>query len=55
MSEPQNSEAESVKLDDVQLDAAVGGATISAIIPCIKTVRTIVPCVKTVSTSTSTI
>lgn len=42
-----------VKLDDTQLDAAVGGATFSAVTvsdPCSKVVRTIVPCVKVVKT-----
>lgn len=42
-----------VKLDETQLDAAVGGATLSAISagnPCMKVVRTIVPCVKVVRT-----
>ena len=42
-----------VKLDETQLDAAVGGATLSMVgisDPCVKVVRTIVPCVKVVRT-----
>lgn len=49
MSKPEHSESESGRLDDVQLEAAVGGATIGSIVPCVKT-RSIVPCVKTAPT-----
>ena len=43
-------DSEPTKLDDVQLDAAVGGATVAdtstrVIIPCVKV---IIPCVKVV-------
>ena len=52
MTKQTNPETAQGKLDDTQLDAAVGGITDSSIIPCFKTVSGIIPCIKTPRTVT---
>jgi hypothetical protein len=54
MSDVKNTPEDSVRLNEAELDAAVGGATTISLIPCIKSPRTLIPCIKTIKTVSTT-